>query len=56
MSPLGNWHGAMHIMTASKKGVSSHQLIRMIGVTYEAAWLLAHRFREAMKPRVNELS
>jgi transposase-like protein len=35
-------------MTASKKGVSAHQLHRMLGVTYKTAWFLAHRIREAM--------
>jgi transposase-like protein len=48
--PLGKWLAAMHIMTASKKGVSAHQLHRMLGITYEAGWFLAHRLREAMKP------
>jgi transposase-like protein len=48
--PLTKWLAAMHLMTASKKGVSAHQLHRMLGITYEAAWFLAHRLREAMKP------
>jgi transposase-like protein len=48
--PLGKWLAAMHLMTASKKGMSAHQLHRMLGVTYESAWFLAHRLREAMKP------
>lgn len=48
--PLGKWLAAMHLMVASKKGVSAHQLHRMLGITYEAAWFLAHRLREAMRP------
>jgi transposase-like protein len=48
--PLGKWLAAMHLMVASKKGVSAHQLHRMLGVTYESAWFLAHRLREALKP------
>jgi transposase-like protein len=48
--PLGKWLAAMHLMTASKKGMSAHQLARMLGVTYEAGWFLAHRLREAMIP------
>src|SRR5215216_6627532 len=36
--PLGKWLAAMHLMTASKKGMSAHQLARMIGVTYEAGF------------------
>lgn len=47
--PLNKWLAAMHLMTASKKGVSAHQLHRMLGITYEAAWFLAHRLREAMR-------
>lgn len=47
--PLTKWLAAMHLMTASKKGVSAHQLHRMLGVTYESAWFLAHRLREAMR-------
>src|SRR5690606_31523776 len=34
---------------ASKKGMSAHQLHRMLGVTYKTAWFMAHRIREAMK-------
>src|SRR5215218_1490656 len=48
--PLGKWLLAMHLMTSSKKGMSAHQLHRMLGMTYEAAWFMAHRLREAMKP------
>ncbi len=39
---------AMHLMAASKKGVSAHQLHRMLGITYKSAWFMAHRIREAM--------
>ncbi|SDB31173.1 IS1595 family transposase [Bauldia litoralis] len=47
--PLNKWLLAMHLMGASKKGVSAHQLHRMLGIGYQAAWFLAHRIREAMK-------
>ena len=47
--PLTKWLLAMHLMTSSKKGMSAHQLHRMLGVTYESAWFLAHRLREAMR-------
>lgn len=40
---------AMHLMGASKKGISAHQLHRMLGATYKTAWFMAHRIREAMK-------
>ena len=46
---LHKWLLANHLMVASKKGVSAHQLHRMLGVTYKTAWFMAHRIREAMK-------
>lgn len=48
--PLSKWLLAMHLMGASKKGVSALQLQRMLGVTYKSAWFLCHRIREAMAP------
>jgi transposase-like protein len=48
--PLYKWLLAFHLMTASKKGISAHQLHRMLGITYKTAWFMAHRIREAMKP------
>lgn len=47
--PLNKWLMAMHLLGASKKGMSAKQLERMLGVTYQSAWFLAHRIREAMK-------
>lgn len=46
--PLHKWMSANHLMNASKKGVSAHQLQRMIHVTYKTAWFMEHRLREAM--------
>ncbi len=46
--PLAKWVLAFHLMAASKKGMSAHQLHRMIKVTYKTAWFMAHRIREAM--------
>lgn len=43
------WLQAVHMMSASKKGVSAKQLERMLGVTYKTAWFMCHRIREAMK-------
>jgi hypothetical protein len=37
-------------MNSSKKGISAHQLHRMLDITYKSAWFMAHRVREAMKP------
>jgi transposase-like protein len=47
---LHKWIYATHLLTASKKGISSHQLHRTLGVTYKTAWFMAHRIREAMRP------
>jgi transposase-like protein len=47
--PVHKWLLAIHLMSASKKGMSAHQLHRMLGITYKSAWFLAHRIREAMK-------
>jgi transposase-like protein len=46
--PLNKWVLAYHLMASSKKGMSAHQLHRMLGVTYKSAWFLAHRIRESM--------
>ena len=47
--PLHIWLQAMHLMCASKKGVTAHQLHRTLEITYKSAWFLAHRIREAMR-------
>ncbi|HVC58818.1 MAG TPA: IS1595 family transposase [Acetobacteraceae bacterium] len=47
--PLAKWVLAFHLMAASKKGVSAHQLHRMLHITYKSAWFTAHRVREAMR-------
>jgi len=46
--PLNKWLMAVYLMCSSKKGISSHQLHRMLGVTYKTAWFMTHRIREAM--------
>ena len=49
--PLNKWVLGFHLMAASKKGVSAHQLMRMLGLgSYRTAWFMAHRIREAMAP------
>jgi len=49
--PLHKWLLATHLMCASKKGISAHQLHRMLGFgSYRTAWFMAHRIREAMRP------
>jgi transposase-like protein len=45
---LHKWFQAAHLLASSKKGISSHQLHRTLGVTYKTAWFMSHRLREAM--------
>jgi transposase-like protein len=52
--PLTKWLLATELLTSSKKGISAHQLHRMLGVTYKTAWFMAHRIREAMTPLKTE--
>jgi transposase-like protein len=46
---LSKWLMAVYLLCSSKKGISSHQLHRTLGVTYKTAWFMTHRIREAMK-------
>jgi transposase-like protein len=46
--PLSKWLLAIHLLASSKKGMSAHQLHRMLDVTYRAAWFMFHRLRHAM--------
>lgn len=46
--PLHKWLLATRLMCASKKGMSAHQLHRMMGITYKSAWFMAMRIRESM--------
>jgi transposase-like protein len=46
---LHKWLQAFHLMTSSKKGVSSHQLHRTLDIAYQSAWFMAHRIRECMR-------
>jgi transposase-like protein len=47
--PLHVWLQAMHLLCSSKKGISSNQLHRTLGVTLKTAWFMSHRIREAMR-------
>jgi transposase-like protein len=47
--PLRLWLQAVHLMSSSKKGISSNQLHRILGVTLKSAWFMSHRIREAMR-------
>jgi hypothetical protein len=46
--PLSKWILAVHMLCSGKKGVSSHQIHRTLGVTYKTAWFMTHRIRLAM--------
>ena len=46
---LNVWLQAVFLLCSSKKGMSSHQLHRILGVTYKTAWFMTHRIREAMR-------
>ncbi|HZT45619.1 MAG TPA: IS1595 family transposase [Gaiellaceae bacterium] len=46
---LHKWLLAFFLLCSSKKGMSAHQLHRMLGVTYKSAWFMAHRIRYAME-------
>ncbi len=47
--PLHKCLQAVHLMVSSKKGISAHQLHRILEIQYKSAWFLAHRIREAMR-------
>ncbi|MBV9829077.1 MAG: IS1595 family transposase [Alphaproteobacteria bacterium] len=48
--PLHKWLLATHLLCASKKGISAHQLWRQLGFgSYRTAWFMAHRIREGMR-------
>lgn len=46
--PLHKWFQAAFLLYGSKKGISGHQLHRVLGVTYQTAWFMTQRLREAM--------
>jgi transposase-like protein len=46
---LNKWFMAFQLMASSKKGMSAHQLHRMLDITYKSAWFMAHRIRHTMK-------
>lgn len=52
--PMHKWLQAIYLMVSSKKGISAHQIHRILEVQYKTAWFLCHRIREAM--RSGELS
>src|SRR5437660_1535914 len=47
--PLSKWLAALFLITASKKGISAHQMHRMLKISYKSTWFMMHRLREAMR-------
>lgn len=47
--PLHKWLQAAYLLACSKKGMSAHQLHRILEITYKSAWFMTHRLREAMR-------
>jgi transposase-like protein len=47
--PLGKWLMATYLLRASKKGVSTRQLSRMLGVSLKSTWFMMHRIRESLR-------
>ena len=47
--PLNKWLMAAFLICASKKGMSAHQLHRLLGISYKSTWFMMHRIREAMR-------
>jgi transposase-like protein len=45
--PISKWLLAIHLLASSKKGMSAHQLHRMLGISYKGAWFMAMRLRHA---------
>jgi transposase-like protein len=49
--PLSTWFAAVYLATAHKKGISSLQLSRDLGITQKTAWFVLHRIREMLKDK-----
>ncbi|MFN3819171.1 IS1595 family transposase [Blastomonas sp.] len=53
--PMNIWLQAMYLIAGSKKGISSNQLHRILGVTLKTAWFMSHRIRDAMRDGAPDL-
>lgn len=49
--PLRTWFAAIYVCTAHKKGISSCQLARDLGITQKTAWFVLHRVREMLREK-----
>ncbi len=54
--PLHKWVYAMYLLVTARKGISSMQLAKEIGITQKSAWFLLHRLREAAGPKFKKLA
>lgn len=52
---LNVWFEAIYVISAHKKGISSHQLARDLGITQKSAWFVLHRVREMLQDKAPEL-
>lgn len=52
---LRTWFAAVYLFTSSKKGVSSLQLGRQLGITQKTSWFLLHRIREMLKAKAPQM-
>jgi transposase-like protein len=53
--PLHKWIYAMYLLVTARKGISSLQLAKEIGITQKSAWFVLHRLREACGPKLEKL-
>src|ERR1700687_3724009 len=53
--PLHKWVYAMYLLVTARKGISSMQLAKEIGITQKSAWFVLHRLREACGPKLRQL-
>ena len=53
--PLHKWLYAMYLLVTARKGISSMQLAKEIGVTQKSAWFILHRLREAVGKDLDKL-
>lgn len=51
--PLNKWIAAFSLVCSSKKGISAHQVHRMLGITYKSAWFMVHRIRHVLQTSPN---
>lgn len=53
--PLTKWLTAIYLVTSSKKGISSYQLGRQLGIAQKNSWFMSHRIRQVLSPQTDEI-